>query len=100
VIAAQNLEKKNVTPDDLKPLEQAINDLTHKLDTHIRVTEVHQGHVIELVQSHEATLNGNGDPGLRVRVDRIETSANVISRISWTGLVVALAAIASFFVNK
>ena len=54
-----------------------------------------------MLQRHDRVLFGdNGkSAGLNVRVDRIETSAKVISKISWSGLMAGLAALGTFLLE-
>ena len=56
---------------------------------------------MEMLQRHDRVLFGdNGkSAGLNVRVDRIETSAKVISKISWSGLMAGLGALGTFFLE-
>ena len=54
-----------------------------------------------MLQRHDRVLFGdNGNSaGLNVRIDRIETSAKVISKISWSGLMAGLGALGTFFLE-
>ena len=54
-----------------------------------------------MLQRHDRVLFGdNGkSTGLNVRVDRIETSARVLSKISWSGLMAGLGALGTFFLE-
>lgn len=96
-----------MTKDDLIPLEEKIENLTKKvndvgqrIDRHIEITQVHQGYFIEQINRNQKTLYGtNGSPGLDKRVDRIETTTKVISKVSWSGLMAGLGAIGSFFLG-
>ena len=56
---------------------------------------------MEMLQRHDRVLFGdNGNSaGLNVRIDRIETSAKVISKISWSGLMAGLGALGTFFLE-
>jgi hypothetical protein len=54
----------------------------------MKLEKIHKKHVAEIIQRHDHLLYGdNGKtPGLNVKVDLIKTSAKVLSKISWSGL--------------
>lgn len=45
-------------------------------------------------------LDGNGKPGLLIRVDRLEQSSNVKRRFAWVLLAAIIGAAATAFANK
>jgi hypothetical protein len=63
-----------------------IHGLSNRLDNFIELEKIHQKHVAEIIQHHDCLVYGDNrkTPGLNVRVDRIETSAKVISKFSWS----------------
>ena len=82
-------------------ISDGLKDIQNKLDKHLAVSEVHNKHLMEMLQRHDRVLfgdNGNSS-GLNVRIDRIETSAKVISKISWSGLMAGLGALGTFFLE-
>ena len=56
---------------------------------------------MEMLQRHDQVLFGaNGkSAGLTVRVDRMETSSRILSKISWLELVAGLGALGTFFLE-
>ena len=74
--------------EDLQIIGDGLSEIKNKLDRHLAVSEVNNKHIMEMLQRHDRVLYGdNGKSvGLNVRVDHIETSAKVISKISWSGL--------------
>ena len=90
------------TDKDLQIILDGLKDIQNKLDKHLAVSEFHNKHIMEMLQRHDRVLYGdNGkSTGLNMRVDRIETSAKVISKISWSGLMAGLGALATFLVGN
>ena len=87
--------------ENLKKISDDLEKITKTLDKHIAVFEVQNKYLIEMLQRHDRVLYGdNGSSaGLNVRVDRIETSAKVLSKISWSGLMAGLGALATFLIG-
>ena len=86
---------------DLQIIADGLSEIKNKLDRHLAVSEVNNKHIMEMLQRHDRVLYGdNGkSAGLNMRVDRIETSAKVISKISWSGLMAGLGAFGTFFLE-
>ena len=82
-------------------ISDGLKDIQNKLDKHLAVSEVNNKYIMEMLQRHDRVLFGdNGNSaGLNVRIDRIETSAKVISKISWSGLMAGLGALGTFFLE-
>lgn len=57
--------------------------------------------MVEMLQRHDRVLFGdNGkSAGFTFRMDRIETFARVLSKISWSGLMAGLGALGIFFLE-
>ena len=91
----------DATVKDLQIISDGLKDIQNKLDKHLAVSEVNNKHIMEMLQRHDRVLFGdNGNSaGLNVRIDRIETSAKVISKISWSGLMAGLGALGTFFLE-
>ena len=91
----------DATAKDLQIISDGLKDIQNKLDKHLAVSEVNNKHIMEMLQRHDRVLYGdNGkSTGLNMRVDRIETSAKVISKISWSGLMAGLGALGTFFLE-
>ena len=89
------------TDKDLQIISDGLKDIQNKLDKHLAVSEVHNKHIMEMLQRHDRVLFGdNGkSAGLNVRVDRIETSERVVSKISWSGLMAGLGALGTLFIE-
>ena len=85
----------------LQEINEKLHGLTNRLDNFMELEKIHQKHVTEIIQRHDRLLYGdNGKtPGLNVRVDRIETSAKVISKISWSGLMAGVGALGMFMLG-
>ena len=88
----------DATVKDLQIISDGLKDIQNKLDKHLAVSEVNNKHIMEMLQRHDRVLFGdNGKSvGLNVRVNRIETSAKVISKITWSGLIAGLGALGTF----
>ena len=82
-------------------ISDGLKDIQNKLDKHLAVSEVHNKHLMEMLQRHDRVLFGdNGkSSGLNVPINRIETLAKVISKISWSGLMAGLGALGTFFLE-
>ena len=85
----------------LQEINEKLHGLTNRLDNFMELEKIHQKHVTEIIQRHDRLLYGdNGKtPGLNVRVDRIETSAKVLSKISWSGLMAEIGALGMFLLG-
>ena len=85
----------------LQEIKTQLVELSNKLDKHLAVSEINNKHIMEMLQRHDRLLYGdNGkSAGLAVRVDRMETSAKILSKISWSGLMAGLGAIGTFFLE-
>ena len=85
----------------LQEIKTQLVALSNKLDQHLAVSEIHNKQIVEMLQRHDRVLYGdNGkSAGLAVRVDRMETSAKILSKISWSGLMAGLGALATFLVG-
>ena len=86
---------------DLQEIKTQLVELSNKLDKHLAVSLVHNRRIMEMLQRHDRVLHGdNGkSAGLNVRIDRIETLAKAISKISWSGLMAGLGALGTFFLE-
>ena len=91
----------DATVKDFQIISDGLKDIQNKLDKHLAVSEVHNKQIVEMLQRHDRVLFGdNGNSaGLNVRIDRIETSARVVSKISWSGLMAGLGALGTLFIE-
>jgi len=58
--------------EEIKSLEEKINNLTNIVTTHISRTEVYRENQTKLLDAHSKEIWGNGKPGLDTKVDRLE----------------------------
>jgi hypothetical protein len=66
--------------------EELRKDINNINQTLIRM-ETNQSNILGIVQKHEADLYGNGSDGLKIRVDRIETSGRIFSKVASLGFI-------------
>ncbi len=57
-----------------------------KMHTDIKLTNERVKHVVQDVEDHHELLYGNGREGLKIKVDRIETSQKVTTKL-WLAMV-------------
>lgn len=74
-------------------LKDDINNINRAL---IRI-ETNQGNILNMVQKHDSDLYGNGNAGLKIRVDRIETSGRLFSKVAGLGFLGAFGKIITDF---
>tara|TARA_Y100001963_G_C6749062_1_gene433137 strand:+ start:488 stop:739 length:252 start_codon:yes stop_codon:yes gene_type:complete len=64
--------------------DQLKDDINNIHKTLIRM-ETNQGNILNMVTKHDSELYGNGHDGLKIRIDRIETSGRLFSKIAGLG---------------
>lgn len=85
-----------MTDDDrLNKIDKSLQQLTSKIEKHIDITSIHQNNMSQIIEDHKRILYGNGTNGLLSRMERMETTNKVLNKVSWSGLVAGLGAIAS-----
>ncbi|QDP59056.1 MAG: hypothetical protein Unbinned6242contig1001_24 [Prokaryotic dsDNA virus sp.] len=85
---------------DLDEIKHKLSELSHYVERHIQISEINHNNLMSQVVQQSKTLYGtNGSPGLDKRVDRIETTSKLISKVSWSGLMAGLGAFGSFFLG-
>lgn len=89
-----------MSAQDLEEIKARLTKLTNHVERHIEIQEIHHNNMMtELVQHSKILYGTNGNPGLDKRVDRIETSARILSKVSWSGLMAGIGALGSFFLG-
>lgn len=58
--------------DRLDDIQVVIADIKVRLFAHLEIEEKQNAEIHELLKKHDQTLYGNGHPGLKTQVDRIE----------------------------
>ena len=86
---------------DIQQIHTKLVDLNNRLERFIELQQVHHDHIASIVQHHDRVIYGTngGAPGLDKRLDRIETTSRLISKVSWSGLMAGLGALGTFLLG-
>lgn len=88
-----------MSEDQFKPLEDKINNLTMIVQSHILETKIYRESQVKLLSAHDKDLNGNGTPGVKTRVDRLERTEILKNWILGSIFIALLGIIGNYFLR-
>lgn len=89
-----------MSEDQLRPIEDKINTLTAIVQSHIGETKIYRESQAKLLSHHDKDLNGNGTPGIKTRIDRLERTEQLKNWVLGSIFLAVLGIIGSYFLDK
>jgi hypothetical protein len=85
--------------DKLDMLNGKVDGIKSTMDTHITATEIYRETQSGKLEKLEHTIDGNGHPGLKTKVDRLERSEYIKNWVIGVTFTTTLGVILNYFVH-